>query len=69
MMSMQIIVCFITAMGQDCNAHQLPDPFDADTCRRAAPIVELYIEREFRMESGYTGDMIVSASCVPEVSS
>lgn len=69
MMSMQIIVCFITTMGQDCDVHMMPDPLDADTCRRARPIVEMYVDRQFRLESGYTGDMIVSAQCIPEASS
>jgi hypothetical protein len=69
MMSMQIIVCFITAMGQDCTLHTLPDPLEADICRRTAPLIEVYVEREFRMQSGYTGDMLVDAACLPEVSS
>lgn len=69
MASIQIIVCVMTLAGNMCETHVVQEAMDADTCRRATPIVEMYVERQFRLESGYTGDMIVNATCIPEVSS
>ncbi len=68
MATMQFIVCFLTALGSDCVTATLPDPMEANVCQQAAPIAAEYVERRYRMEYGYTGGIVVTATCLDEIS-